>query len=467
MNQRGFRTKAYTSRRNVRHAGREFSLTTVQHLLKNPAYIGKKLIDGAAGRHLVEAVWPAIVEQEKFDEVQALLARNGRANRSGVKAVRHAHVLSNGLLFCGRCRSRMTGRSGTGRQGATYFYYACLNKDCGLRVVASEIEDAVLDRVALLAGSPEIVGALCAEANRRRARRVPALQKQLRAQLRALANVRAQAARLLSRDDPSDASAARSFVDDQLSDLARQRDELEGAILETESALRDLQVAAIDPDAARAGLANFHRVYEHLRPFEKQELIRLVLHRAEVGDRQIVLELYEGACASFAQAPKSATRFEPPIWLPEAGDFPNGLEFDVALYLDCSRKRIDGERRYRFPWDEPPEPLRPAPPSKRRRPNPVSSAREWRRSMEERGESKAELAHRLGVTRARVTQVLKVLDLDPAVLAFVEGNPDPRITERALRSIVHRPPAEQQKHIDELLASAPRTKRRTSNGRPA
>ncbi|MGE3601581.1 MAG: hypothetical protein AB7N70_39255 [Dehalococcoidia bacterium] len=85
--------------------------------------------------------------------------------------------------------------------------------------------------------------------------------------------------------------------------------------------------------------------------------------------------------------------------------------------------------------------------------------------MEERGESKAELARRLNVTRARVTQVLKVLDLDPAVLAFVERNPDPRITERALRSIVHRPPDEQQKHIDQLLASAPRPMRGTSNGR--
>ena len=85
--------------------------------------------------------------------------------------------------------------------------------------------------------------------------------------------------------------------------------------------------------------------------------------------------------------------------------------------------------------------------------------------MEERGESKAELARRLDVTRARVTQVLKVLDLDPAVLAFVEHNPDPRITERALRSVVHRPPHEQQTHIDQLPVSAPRAKRRTSNGR--
>jgi len=152
-------------------------------------------------------------------------------------------------------------------------------------------------------------------------------------------------------------------------------------------------------------------------------------------------------------------------WLPDLGDYPNGLEFDVALYLDCGRKRIDGERRYRFPWDEPPEPPRLVSPRKRRRPNPVSIAREWRRTMEERGESRAELARRLGVTRARVTQVLKVLDLDPVVLACVERNPDPRITERALRSIVHRSPHEQLTHVDQLLASTPRTNRHMSSGR--
>ncbi len=152
-------------------------------------------------------------------------------------------------------------------------------------------------------------------------------------------------------------------------------------------------------------------------------------------------------------------------WLPEPGEHPNGLEFDVALYVDCGRKRIDGERRYRFSWDEPLEPMGPAPPRKHLRPNPVSVAREWQRSMEERGESKAELARRLGVTRVRVTQVLKVLDLDLAVLAFVERNPDPRITERALRSIVHRSPHEQLTHVDQLLASTPRTKRRMSSGR--
>src|SRR5438552_3560595 len=43
-------------------------------------------------------------------------------------------------------------------------------------------------------------------------------------------------------------------------------------------------------DAVRAGLLNFDRGYPHLRPFEQRELIRLMLHRAVLGDHEMVLE---------------------------------------------------------------------------------------------------------------------------------------------------------------------------------
>ena len=42
----------------------------------------------------------------------------------------------------------------------------------------------------------------------------------------------------------------------------------------------------------RSALCQFGEVFACLTPFERKELIRLVLRRAEVGDRQIVLELY-------------------------------------------------------------------------------------------------------------------------------------------------------------------------------
>jgi len=145
LNSRGYRTKSYSSRRDVYHRGELFYISIVQYLLRNPAYIGKKEINrkninkkNIAGKEyrFVDAVWPAIVSAEKFEAVQRLMKENGQTNRNAAEPVRHAYMLSRGILHCGRCGTAMDGRSGTGRLGTKYFYYVCPNKECGLRVSA-------------------------------------------------------------------------------------------------------------------------------------------------------------------------------------------------------------------------------------------------------------------------------------------------------------------------------------------
>ena len=141
LNRQGYRTKRYTSRRGRHHPGTEFSTTLVQHTLKNVAYIGKRRITrsldaSAAPEELVDAVWPRIVDPATFARVQELMTAKGRSHHNGAKPRRHVHLLSSGLLFCGRCSMAMESRSGTGRLGKTYFYYVCKQKACGLRVAA-------------------------------------------------------------------------------------------------------------------------------------------------------------------------------------------------------------------------------------------------------------------------------------------------------------------------------------------
>ncbi len=69
-----------------------------------------------------------------------------------------------------------------------------------------------------------------------------------------------------------------------------------------------------------AGAAGFPlsapgEVHASLTPFELERLIRPVLRRAEVGDRQTVLESY-GTSAPEMTTAQSYLRFEPPDWLP-------------------------------------------------------------------------------------------------------------------------------------------------------
>src|SRR3990172_6096324 len=67
----------------------------------------------------------------------------------------------------------MQARSGTGHLGTRYYYYVCRKPDCGLRVVAEEVEGAILGRVRELAASDGLLERLVDETNRRVSRQKP------------------------------------------------------------------------------------------------------------------------------------------------------------------------------------------------------------------------------------------------------------------------------------------------------
>ncbi len=69
--------------------------------------------------------------------------------------------------------------------------------------------------------------------------------------------------------------------------------------------------------------------------------------------------------------------------------------------------------------------------------------------------SQADLARKLGVSRARVSQVLRFLRLDPEVLKAIASLGDslssPIVTERRLREIVKLPVEEQKQRLEAIL----------------
>jgi hypothetical protein len=100
---------------------------------------------------------------------------------------------------------------------------------------------------------------------------------------------------------------------------------------------------------------------------------------------------------------------------------------------------------------------KPRPPKARR--NPIFLAREWQDALESGAvPSRADLARKLGVSRARVTQVLRLLEMAPEVLDSVEAMGDPIfstiVAERKLRAIVKLRPGEQKRRVAAMLGKA-------------
>lgn len=98
--------------------GKELSINSFNHCLKNRKYIGKVSYGGVE----YDSTYPQLIDEETFNRVQAKLAEKAQAPASGKAKQRY---LLQGKAFCGHCGVRMLGDSGTSMTGVTHNYYTC------------------------------------------------------------------------------------------------------------------------------------------------------------------------------------------------------------------------------------------------------------------------------------------------------------------------------------------------------
>ncbi len=136
----------------------EWSKTTVHKVLKNEAYTGVLLwgqesANGNNGNRLphirVEGAWPAIVDRETFEKVQAKLS--ARAPKITHPRVVHSEYILSGLLRCKTCNAAMVGHA---VKSGKFFYYMCGNArkrgrgQCTTPLLPKDrIEQFVIDRL--------------------------------------------------------------------------------------------------------------------------------------------------------------------------------------------------------------------------------------------------------------------------------------------------------------------------------
>lgn len=146
LNEHGYKTKK----------GGSFNKNSLNKMLKNQKYIG---IYKYKDIEIADGV-PRIISDELFERVQKMIAKN---KRTGAKHKTKVDYLLSGKLYCGYCHEKMLGESGTGRHGATYFYYKCFGRksrknDCDKNSVSKDvIEDLVIKSIESILYNPELI----------------------------------------------------------------------------------------------------------------------------------------------------------------------------------------------------------------------------------------------------------------------------------------------------------------------
>lgn len=121
--------------------GSRWSKNSFHSIIKNERYIGIYIY----GDVRIEGGVPQIIGKELFYSVQDKLVT--KKNPQGRHRVNGDYQLT-GKLYCGKCKSPMTGMSGTGKLGKLHYYYICqkrrVEKACDKDIVRRDwIEEQV------------------------------------------------------------------------------------------------------------------------------------------------------------------------------------------------------------------------------------------------------------------------------------------------------------------------------------
>jgi len=361
----GYRTKEYITHEGRLHRARPFVYTSVQNLLTNLAYIGKREINKQWMRQpqdqlpesqrykAVDGVWEPIVPLEKFNQVQALLRQNHEHNRNEVRPSRHFYLLNGGLLFCDACDSQMEGTAGTGKLGKIYYYYHCTNRRCGFRLPEGEVEQAVLKLLRAISQDDALLGRIVEKVNTKLKLELPKLSEQEKSLKCELAAIRAKADQLL--EQYAEILEGAVFVKEKLASLEESRRKVEDALARLTIAIEDIRRNAIDVTIARKLFDVVQEVFANdLKAFQKRALAHYLLTRIEFSEKNLTVGIRADRIAQPEEALNGLAAGHVPASAVHPFFHASGGEKRPRVFdLLCEAKQISGgdnSSRFYFRW---------------------------------------------------------------------------------------------------------------------
>ena len=278
LDERGWTTKAWDTKDGRRIGGRPFDKNLLYHLLTNVVYLGKVRYHEEVhpGEHA------AIVDEQIWQRVQAVLGRNGRTGGGVVKNKYGA--LLKGLLRCGPCKCSM-GHAYSAQGTKRYRYYVCLRAQkrgwdkCPTKSVpAGEIEKFVIEQIKAIGKDPAVLKETLRQARGQSQRSLGELQAEERRLERELARHNADVRKLAG--NVRDAKKA-----DEIAALQERIRVAEQRATEVREQTVALNRELVDEREVDAALSVFDPVWETLSPREQARIIQLLVERVDYNGK--------------------------------------------------------------------------------------------------------------------------------------------------------------------------------------
>jgi site-specific DNA recombinase len=287
LERRGWRTKAWVTRKGRKLGGKPFTKTSLHKLLTNATCAGKLRYK----TELHHGEHPAIVDPLKWQKVQELL--HGNCHRGALLTRNGSGAILKGLLHCRPCGCAMTPTHAT-KGGKRYRYYVCsiaqkrgYDRCPSQSVPAGQMERIVVEQISKLGRDPGRLKTILAEGSKQRRARLAELQGERRGLEQELARAQALMENL-QETGPGDQKQQPTA---ELEAIRENIGHVEQRLAATKEQALALQQPLLQVDQAARALSALEQEFGSLPTIEQARLIRLMVQRVEYDGAQGKLAL--------------------------------------------------------------------------------------------------------------------------------------------------------------------------------
>ena len=280
LDQRGWTTKRWTTRKGHERGGKPFNKNSLFKLLTNRIYLGKITYKDEVydGEH------PAIVDEGIFERAQRLLKRNGR---SGAPYVRNRFgAVLKGLVRCVSCECGMvpTHATKTTSSGGNkrYRYYVCQNAqsrgwhNCpSPSVPAPELERFVVEQVKAIGKDTNLLAETLEESRRQREEAIGKLEDEKRTLQRELHRHNAELRELAAK------GRTNGVTTDRMADVQDRIKIAEQRTTEVREQIVALSRELVDAREVGEACSLFDPLWDTLTAREQARILHLLIERID------------------------------------------------------------------------------------------------------------------------------------------------------------------------------------------
>ena len=298
INEKGYRTKSYVSRRGNFCAGKKFNNTSIMRILQNQFFIGKIAYNG----EVYEGQHQPIVPIELWNRAQAIIEAKRANPQKNRKQNLHTFLLK-GLVRCGWCKSHLVPVYSRNHQQKLYCYYQCTSKihrgdkECAMKYVpAHALERVVIDRLIQLSDDQKRVQELIAEATTSHSERMKTLTQTQENYRRNLKDIEKKLDVLV--ESLAGRKVGIKTISQKIIDLEEQKSQIEQEMMENETTLAEAKQKAVSVAQLQQKLTTFEEIFSEATPEERKELLRLHINHLIYTPDGIQLALFRSSSES-------------------------------------------------------------------------------------------------------------------------------------------------------------------------